>query len=351
MKVAILYGGKSVEHEISIRSAKNVVHNLDSKITPILIGINKAGKWYLQQTVTESIDESEPIKIDFSSSPATIQTDDGSIKPDAVFPVLHGTNGEDGSVQGLIQCMDIPVVGSGVLGSSVAMDKIVSKYLLQAAGIPVVPFMQFHHSQKEQLTYEEICKTLGSQFMVKAGNLGSSVGVSKVSNATDFNHALEDSFSYADDVLLESFVVGRELECAVIGNEATTASSPGEITIKGDYEFYTYDAKYEDPDAVEIHIPAEIDNEVAQRIQTLSIEAFKACRCEDFARVDVFLTTDNQVFINEINTIPGFTNSSMFPMLWKNEGIDYQTLLTTLIESAIKKWKRSNSLNKDYLAS
>ncbi len=349
MRVAILFGGKSVEHQISIRSARNVVTNLDDSHDVYLVGINSDGNWYLQEEVTESIKEINPVSLDMGSNPAHLRTaQHKKIVIDIIFPVLHGTYGEDGGVQGLAQCMNIPVVGSGILGSAVSMDKIVSKELLDLAGIPVAPYLSYHKSEKEKISYAKISEKLGKEFMIKAGNLGSSVGVSKVKNEVELSKALIDSFKYSENILCESFIAGREMECAIIGNKELKASVPGEIVINEDYEFYTYDAKYQDPDAVKIEIPAKVNSKVKEEIKRLCLASYRALRCEDYARVDLFLTSDNKIYINEINTIPGFTDASMFPMLWKQAGVPYNELLSELLEIAMKRWESYVQLSNHY---
>ncbi len=352
MKVGILYGGKSVEHEISIRSARNVVANMDDKYELTLIGISKSGKWYLQSDVSDSIKTDNPVKMDLGSKIATVlDKNDTSFELDLVFPILHGTDGEDGSIQGLFQCLNIPVVGTSVLGSAISMDKIVSKKLLAQAGIPVAPYMSFRSEQSEGISFDLVKERLGVPFMIKAGNLGSSIGISKVTTPSQFDHALKESLRYSGEVLIESFVNARELECGVIGNEVIQSTVPGEIILKGDYDFYTYDAKYTDEKAIEIKVPADVSEEVSQKIRRLCEAAYLTLKCEDFARVDLFLTEDDEVLINEINSIPGFTSVSMFPMLWANMGIGYTDLLNKLIDMAIRRWEKQKQLERDYTTS
>ncbi len=264
--------------------------------------------------------------------------------------MLHGTDGEDGSVQGLFKAMNVPVVGSGVLGSALAMDKIVSKKVLLESGIPVAPFIEFDISQKKSIDFHEIAEKLGVPFMVKSAALGSSVGVSKVKSADDFNSALQEGFRYDDRIIIEQFVEGRELECAVMGNDMPEASFPGEIIMVKDYDFYTYTAKYLDENAIKIQLPAEIDEKTMQELRGVSIAAYQALRCEDFARVDLFLTTEGNVIVNEINTIPGFTSVSMFPMMWQHMGMSYTELISRLIDLCLSRYDRSKSKETDYKA-
>ncbi|MDN5203796.1 D-alanine--D-alanine ligase family protein [Fulvivirgaceae bacterium BMA10] len=351
LTVGILFGGKSVEHEISIRSAINVVQNMDKdRFEPVLIGIDKKGGWFQNTEVSEHIDTGDAL-VWYPTSEGhylkNIETDK-ELKPDVVFPVLHGTDGEDGSIQGLFQVANLPVVGSGVLGSSVSMDKLFSKRLLKEAGVPTGNFIAFHRYQKDQVNFDDIETQLGLPFIIKPARLGSSVGVSKVNNETEFLSALDETFQYDQVILIEEFIEGRELECAVIGNEEPIASRPGEIVLQKDYDFYTYEAKYLDKDAVSIIVPAEVEDRIVRKIQEFSINAYQSLGCEDFARVDLFLKEDGTVLINEVNTIPGFTNASMFPMLWQDAGITYKDLISRLIDMALLRFNHYSQLKTDF---
>ena len=351
VSIAILYGGRSVEHEISIRSAKNVVANIEKdSFEVILLGIDKKGSWYLNKSMYEEISSGVSISIILdASTPHLVEIETGrTIKIDVVFPVLHGTDGEDGSIQGLFKSMDLPVVGSGVLGSAISMDKIISKKILKECGVPVASYLEYDKSQKDLLKYEEIVQQVGLPFMIKSAALGSSVGISLVKSAADFSGALDDSFRYGEKIIVEQFIKGRELECAVIGNEQPRASLPGEIIMVKDYDFYTYEAKYLDEEAIEIKLPAEVDQRTMDEIRRISIMAYQALRCEDFARVDLFVTDKGEVIVNEINTIPGFTDASMFPMMWQQMGISYTELISELIELCMKRYHISKNLETDY---
>lgn len=351
LSIAILYGGKSVEHEISIRSAKNVVSHIDKKaFSIVLLGIDKHGSWFLNDTIDDKIDTGHAVSIQLDAlSPKLIDlVSKNSIEIDLVFPVLHGTDGEDGSVQGLFKSMNLPVLGSGVLGSAISMDKIISKKILKESGIPVASYLEFSKEQKNQIKFDEVVKNVGLPFMIKSAALGSSVGISKIKSEPDFSFALQDSFKYGDKVIIEQFVKGRELECAVMGNVQPKASMPCEIVLVKAYDFYTYEAKYLDDGAVRIDLPAKLSESITEEIRRISIEAYKALRCEDFARVDLFLTEDGQILINEINTIPGFTNASMFPMMWQNMGLPYTALISELIDLCLKRHKEANQLETDF---
>lgn len=346
-KVAILFGGRSVEHEISIRSAINVHQNIDTtKYEVVLIGIDKLGKWYLMDDVNLDFENGIPLSLSLNAyNPVFINlATQENIKVDIAFLVLHGTDGEDGSIQGLLKTMNIPFTGSGVLGSSVAMDKLISKHLLFQAGIPVSKFYAAHKSQAKELNFEAVKNKIGLPMIVKPVNLGSSVGVTKVNNATDFEKALITGFTYDHTLLFEEFITGRELECAVLGNEDAKASVPGEIIISDRYEFYSYEAKYEDESAVTIQIPADIDSKTVETIQSLCVKAFHTLNCSDFARVDLFLKENDQVYINEINTIPGFTDISMFPSLWAQNDILYPNLITDIINLALERMNNTENI-------
>lgn len=349
LRIGLLFGGKSVEHEISLRSARNVYQQLDrSRFDPVLIGITKQGSWHLLNSMDQPIQEGNSLALQLSSSEHTFTStsqNTGTGKLDLIFPVLHGTDGEDGSIQGMLQATDIPFCGSDVLGSSVAMDKLMSKQVLENAGIPTSRYLA---PNSTALDYNTIVAKVGSPFIIKPFALGSSVGVAKIKNEQEFLEAVKETLKYDQGYLVEEFISGRELECAILGNEDAQASDPGEIIISPRYEFYSYDAKYEDPDAVEIKIPAEVDTKTSDKIKELCLKAYQALRCKDFARVDLFLTTDGSVYINEINTIPGFTDSSMFPSLWEQHGIAYSELLTRIIELAMKRFQSKKNLDRDY---
>lgn len=349
--VAILFGGKSVEHAVSINSARNIHEYIDKSLFEVmLIGISPQGQWCLKKQVDGEFEGCDTLN--FSLNPARKGFVNAAtqevLQPDIIFPVLHGTDGEDGSIQGMLTSMEIPFVGTGVLGSAVSMNKLYSKRLMNAAGIPTSKFVNFTAEEKENIDYNTISKELGLPFMTKAANLGSSVGIFKVTNEDEFKQAIDEVFKYDNTLLCEAFVTGRELECSVMGNDNPEASFPGEIVVSKDYAFYTYEAKYLDPKAAALHVPADVAPEIAEKIQKLSLEAYRALHCEDFARVDLFLTPEGNILINEINTIPGFTNSSMFPMMWKERGIPFPELITKLIHMAFERFSKNNQLVKTY---
>lgn len=353
-KVAILYGGRSVEHGVSVNSARNIFEYLNkSKFEAVPVGISKKGKWFLTDGVSKDIEKGKPLalSVEPGNSAFIVLKENKSIKADIIFPVLHGTDGEDGSIQGLIKAMDIPMVGTGVLGSSMSMNKIVAKRMLADAGLPVSQFLTFRYDQKDKISFNAIAKKLGLPFMVKAASLGSSVGVNKVNNRKDFQKAVEEAFRYDNEMLAEQYISGRELECSVLGNYPPQASAPGEIVISKEYEFYTFDAKYVDPNAVAIDVVAKLSKPVAEKIRKASIQAYEALHCEDFARVDLFLDKKGNIYINEINTIPGFTNSSMYPMMWKEQGISFPDLITKLLELAAERYDRGKRVEREFKSS
>jgi len=351
--VIILYGGRSVEHAVSVNSARNIFQFIDrKKYNPVAIGISESGGWYHTAEVTAEIKKKrEPLRLSLNAAKPIFETQKKKIVADIIFPVLHGTDGEDGSIQGLIKAMNLPMVGTGVLGSAMSMSKLVAKKILKDAGIPVSDYISFFFQEKKTIAFNALEKKLGLPFMVKSANLGSSVGVSKVKSEKDFTKALNEAFRYDDCILVEKFIEGREIECAVLGNNPPRASRPGEIIVSKEYEFYTYDAKYVDSQAVQIKVPAKLEKATEKRIQELSVQAYRALQCEDFARVDLFVTNDGQIYVNEINTIPGFTNFSMFPMMWKERGISFPNLISRLIELAEKRFEKSLRINRGYLSS
>ena len=353
-KVAILYGGRSVEHGVSVNSARNIFEFIDKdRFEPLPIGITKSGQWFLTTSVTKDIGQGKALGLILDAqSPGFIIVSSGDrIKADIVFPVLHGTDGEDGSIQGMVKAMDIPMVGTGVLGSSISMNKIIAKQLMKTAGLPVTKFLAYHYTEQADIDFKEVKKELGIPFMVKSASLGSSVGVSKVKNEAGFKKAIAEAFRYDDSLLIEEFITGREIECAILGNSPAEASYPGEIVINSKYEFYTFDAKYVDPDAVRIDVPADLNKKSAEKIREISVKAYQTLHCEDFSRVDLFLTEAGKIYINEINTIPGFTNSSMYPMMWKERGVGFTDLISKLLDLAEERYDRGKRIERDFNSS
>lgn len=344
--VLILCGGQSPEHEISLRSARNVIDALNrSLFQPILVGIDHLGHWHLLDTVPAGtkINANNKVFID----PGTRSLIHGSkiISVDVVFPVLHGPNGEDGSVQGLLEILNLPYVGADVLGSAIAMDKDVAKTLMKAAGLNVAKGRTLYKTT--DATFQELEKELGTPLFVKPANMGSSVGVHKVSNASEFESALKDAFQYDTKVLVEEAIVGREIECAVLGLDDIQVTTPGEIKST---EEYSFEEKYSNTSETQLDIPAKgIDEYLLVRIKATAELAFKTLQCSIMSRVDMFLTEEGKIYVNEINTIPGFTSISMYPKLWENEGVCYSELITKLLDLAIERHQKKNGLSRTRL--
>jgi len=359
LRVAILLGGRSAEHEVSLNSARNVLQALDiDKFDPLLIAVDKKGVfWLLQEEDFSRCFENKPPQVipdtgqrllfspGAENGPFLIQGGKSTGKVDCVFPVLHGTFGEDGTVQGLLELLDIPYVGAGVLGSAVGMDKDVMKRLLQQAGIPTPRFLVFN--KNHQINFNSVKDFLGLPVFVKPANLGSSVGISKVQKKGSFNRALDEAFRYDRKIIIEEFIRGREVECSVLGNENPLASLPGEIIPT--HEFYTYDAKYVDEQGAKLVVPAELPSDQVKRVQELAVSTFEVLCCEGMARVDFFIHEKGEVLVNEINTIPGFTNISMYPKLWEATGISQKELVERLIHLGIKRFESTSKLRRHYL--
>ncbi len=371
IRVGIIFGGKSTEHEVSLQSAKNVIAALDrEKYEPVLIGIDKEGKWHRSRGAEYLLNSENPKLIALNKKVTQevalvtgerrefmVLENSEKQSLDVVFPVLHGPLGEDGTVQGLLKLMNIPFVGPSVLGSAIGMDKDVQKRLLRDAGIPIVKFLTVRAHNKGEISFSEAQKAVGLPMFIKPANAGSSVGVHKVRKEADFKAAIGDAFKYDSKILIEEGIDGREIECAVLGNENPLASVPGEV--KPNHEFYSYEAKYIDDNGAVCVIPAKLPSEIAKKVQATAIAAFKTLECEGMARVDMFVTKDGlpaargraqagQVLVNEINTIPGFTKISMYPKLFEASGIPYPELIDRLIELALSRAKREKRLKTNF---
>ncbi|MEQ4619880.1 D-alanine--D-alanine ligase [Providencia vermicola] len=357
LRVGVIFGGKSTEHEVSLQSAKNIINGLDrNKYDVCLIGINKQGHWHEYDEADFLIHGDDPSRIALNtpkrsiaiipgkSTQQFISLEDAQPLPqiDVIFPIVHGNLGEDGSLQGLLRMANLPFVGPGVLGSSACMDKDVTKRLLRDAGLQIAPFITLMASDHTTVKYAEVVKQLGLPLFIKPANQGSSVGISKVTNESEFNAALDFAFLFDVKVLVESAVKGREIECAVLGNEQPVASPCGEIVLHD--SFYAYHTKYIDENGASVVAPADLESAVSDKIREIALRAYRALNCCGMSRVDVFLTEDNQVIINEINTLPGFTNISMYPKLWQQGGMTYQELISRLIDLGIEKYQQTVAL-------
>ncbi len=354
MHIGLVFGGKSPEHEVSIVSARNIFNAIDkNKHRVTLIGIAPDGKWY-----AETEDNLQDKSCVIGKSGVQLAVVFGNEKNkiirlanatflddlDVIFPITHGPNGEDGTLQGIFTQMDIPFVGPGVLGSAVAMDKDFTKRILRDAGIGHAKGLVFYKHEREEISYDNVQAELGNLLFVKPCNMGSSVGVSKCTNATEFNTALDLAFRFDTKVLVEQGIHGRELECAVFGNEAPKVSTAGEVKmLQG---FYDFENKYVNDNA-QITIPAEHLSEAQlTKVRATALRAYQALGLEGMSRVDVFLTADDEVIINEPNTLPGFTSISMYPKLWENSGVSYADLIEQLIGFAIARHERDKKIQR-----
>lgn len=350
IRVAVVFGGESVEHEVSWQSARNVVNSIDKKKYNVtLVEINKQGNWMLHRD--PRILENKNLSLLKSTtktsdknlaSVSNLFNNSAEEKIDVVFPVLHGTFGEDGSIQGMLRMLHLPYVGSDVLSSAICMNKTITKRLLREAGIPVVDWMSFDQSEKSSILFEELKKRFGLPFFVKPANLGSSVGVRKIQTKQQLKKAITTIFSLDTALLVEKYIQGREIEVSVLGNEKPEASVPGEIRVN-DHEFYSYEAKYLDENGAFLDIPAKLSPTLQKKFQTLAKETYKTLGCSGMARVDFFLQGE-KIFVNEINTLPGFTSISMYPKLWEASGISYKNLISKLIHLAIEKYNKEKKI-------
>jgi D-alanine-D-alanine ligase len=350
-RVIILCGGRSAEHEISLLSARNVLQALDrDRYEPVVVGIDKLGHWRRESERTLEAAAGDPrnVALDARAPGVTIEQGLSLVdKPgepftsdDVVFPVLHGTYGEDGTVQGMLELASVAYVGAGVLGSAVGMDKDVAKRLLRDAGIPIVPFhvVTAGAMRADAAAALAPASALGFPLFVKPANAGSSVGVSRVREAGALEAAVRAALAFDRKVLLERGIDAREIECAVLGNDEPRASVPGEIIVKHRDGFYSYDAKYVDPDGSSWKIPADVPPEIAARVQELAVATFRALDLAGLARVDFFLDRGTgALYVNEVNTLPGFTAVSMYPKMWEASGLPPKALVTRLIELAIER--------------
>lgn len=357
IKVGLLFGGQSAEHAISLVTARAVVAALDkTQYDPVLLAITKTGDWLLmpEADFVRGAEDAGTIKLAPTGSPISLRpggtvfslNERSLFKLDVIFPLLHGPYGEDGTVQGLLQLANIPYVGSGVLGSAVCMDKDVCKRLLRDAGLPITDFVVV--SSKLPLPSDQaILAKVGLPCFVKPSNMGSSVGVIKVKRQEDLRPAIQQALAYDVKVLIERAVVGREIECALLGNWEPEASILGEIIPQ--HEFYTYEAKYLDPQGAALVVPAELPPSVVEKVQALARQAFMITECFGMARIDFFVTKEASIVINEINTIPGFTPISMYPKLWQASGLTYSSLLARLIQLGIERFETMHGLQLEVL--
>jgi D-alanine-D-alanine ligase len=371
LRVMLLYGGRSGEHEIALRSAASVFRHLDrTRFEVFLVGIDKQGKWHLQNStkIGPNVDilsiDVIPPQIFLPPNPQSVGANGIDIlavggapsvgQIDVIFPVMHGPMCEDGTIQGLLELAQVPYVGSGVLASAAGMDKDVSKRLARDAHIPIIPYLTMKSQNwalHKNQWIQKIDQQLGYPVFVKPANLGSSLGVHKIKDASHLEAAIADAFNYDNKVLVERGRPVREIELAVLeslnSNEPPRVSIPGEIIPR--HEFYSYEAKYLDENGAELVVPARLTSEQVATAQSMARLAFEAIECEGMARVDLFLDQKTNVFyFNELNTIPGFTSISMYPRLWEASGIGYQELLSILIDLAVQRHQKKSRLKRDY---
>ena len=345
-RVGILFGGRSVEHEVSVISAQGVMAAIDTaRFLPVPIGVTRQGTWLTPAQTEQALLSIRSERIRGLDEPLG----DGLLyrtaalaslrRLDIVFPLIHGTNGEDGTLQGFLELAGIPYVGAGVAASALGMDKGLQKTFFRHHGFPVVNDIEIRASgwaRNPQEIVRAAEATIGYPAFVKPANGGSSVGTTKARSREDLEAAIAEAFRYDRKVLVEEAMDAREIEVAVLGNDEPEASPAGEITFQA--EFYDYRAKYDDP-RTQLHIPADIPEEVSDRLRSTAVEAYRAIDCAGLARVDFFVTADGRHYINEVNTIPGFTPMSMYPKLWEAAGVSYSELITRLIELGLERYQ------------
>lgn len=371
MNIALIYGGRSGEHEISLISAASIARGIDKKNTVTLIGITKDGTWFLQneseynricgdKDASLKIEESDENKIYVvpGGKNKAFRTKSGSLNIDVVFPALHGTYGEDGTIQGLLDMADIPYIGCSTMASALTMDKEKTKQILKSAEIPVVPYIcikrcDLNNSQRYDEIFQRCIDELGFPLFIKPCCAGSSNGANKAENAKEFSFYLMEAFTWDDKVLVEKSINAREIECSVTGNSTTAnpnceaetvrAYIPGEILPT--HTFYDFDAKYNDPDGAKLLIPADISTDLIETVRSTAVRAYKALDCSGLSRIDFFIDRDTgELYLNEINTLPGFTSISMFPKMCEKAGLKFAELIDLLIEEAILRYKAKSSL-------
>lgn len=371
MNIALIYGGRSGEHEISLISAASIARGIDKKNTVTLIGITKDGTWFLQneseynrickdKDASLKIEESDENKIYVvpGGKNKAFRTKNGSLNIDVVFPALHGTYGEDGTIQGLLDMADIPYIGCSTMASALTMDKEKTKQILKSSEIPVVPYIcikrcDLNNSQRYDEIFQRCIDELGFPLFIKPCCAGSSNGANKAENAKEFSFYLMEAFTWGDKVLVEKSINAREIECSVTGNSTTAnpnceaetvrAYIPGEILPT--HTFYDFDAKYNDPDGAKLLIPADISTDLIETVRSTAVRAYKALDCSGLSRIDFFIDRDTgELYLNEINTLPGFTSISMFPKMCEKAGLNFAELIKLLIEEALLRYKAKSSL-------
>lgn len=358
IKLGLFFGGKSTEHEVSIRSAECIVKNLNAERYELLpVGVDKVGKFHVGiekvrvampeacKIIENACERANSGRLEFCKDIPDHLSDDFSEFVDVVFPIIHGYFGEDGGIQGLMRAFGIPFVGPDILGSAVGMDKDLQKRVFRERGIAVAKSITIF--SENEANYKEVAKDLGEILFVKPANIGSSVGISKIGNEQEFDAAVRLAFLYDYKVVIEEFIDGREVECAVLGNAEPQVSLCGEIILKGS-DFYDYDTKYIKSDGCKIYVPAEISEDLANKIRGIAAYAFKAACCEGMARVDFLIRKNGEPILNEINTVPGFTSISVYPSAWVAGGMSIESLVDNLVNLAFERKSRENKLKYSY---
>ncbi|RFC65643.1 D-alanine--D-alanine ligase [Mesorhizobium denitrificans] len=350
MRIGVLFGGRSAEHDVSVLSATNVMSALSPEAYDVVpIYVTREGRWLLS-----SFEAGVPAKPSSGTQLCLLAGGRGEViavseegishpfpKLDILFPVLHGLHGEDGAVQGMAEVAGLPLAGCGILGSANALDKDIAKRLFNEAGIPSANSITIYLNSSP--TFDELRQKLGLPVFIKPARQGSSVGVSKVSSEADYNSALAEGFRHDSKLIAEEFIQGREIECAVLEDEhgGLFVSRTGEIAPALSHGFYTYDAKYIDADGAALMVPADISNEIEDEVRALALRAFSALGCDGMARADFFLTADGRIFVNELNTIPGFTDISMYSKVMGASGVSYPEIIDRLVAHGIARAKRT----------
>lgn len=344
MKISLIYGGKSAEHDISILSAFSILQSIYYNYYEVqLVYVTKDGSWFKGKTYKEAPLVKEELHLSLNNAQPILPSDLKE-KNTVIFPVLHGPNGEDGTVQGLFEVLNMPYVGCGVLASACAMDKIIAKQLFQQAGIPQLPYVAVTKNDYVDAREEVIAECVGTlifPMFVKPANMGSSVGVSRATNEEELISAIEEALLYDQRVVVEQGIEARELEVAVLGNSEVRTTLAGEIV--KDVDFYDYESKYID-NQVTLQIPASILDEMQERMQEYAKKAYQTIDGSGLSRCDFFLTANNEIFLNEVNSMPGFTPFSMYPLLWKEMGLNYSDLLEELIQLALLRFEKRQQI-------
>lgn len=364
LNLGLIFGGRSGEHEVSLQSARSIANAVDpEKFNLFLLAIDKSGNWFLADPndYLYHADDPSKIKLKVQSEKQVALVPKGNSNRilklsngremgslDVAFPIIHGTFGEDGCLQGFMAMLNLPCVGADVLGSAIGMDKYIAKQLLIQAGVSVADFIIVDGSEKTDEIVQQAADKFGFPVFIKPAASGSSVGVSKASNKEELKGSLLKALLYDRRVLIEEAIKGREIECAILGNEKLLASTPGEIIPQ--HEFYSYEAKYLDADGARLEMPANIPDEVAARVKEIAQKSYRALSCSGMARVDMFLTEKGELILNEINTLPGFTKISMYPKLMELSGIPFTELIDRLVNLAIERHRQKEAQLQNVLS-